>query len=358
MILSDELIYFWLGVSGIGARRANKLLAALTPFELWEGVGDGSLGRNLFGDKYDALVRFRNEDFLARSIDSLTNRGISYITRDRFPERLIQSEVDPPVMLYYRGDISLIETDCIAMVGTRACSSYGRDAATRLATDLCAYNVTIVSGLATGIDSSAHRATLKAGGKTIAVLGSGLDCVTPVSNYNLCNEIIESGGLVLSEYSPRFEGMKFSFPERNRIISGLSVGVIVVEAGLKSGALITANYAAEQNRYVFAVPGSILSGKSLGSNRLLYDGAIPALTAEDICDTLKLSAPKIEKISRAIQLDIFEEKIYNILQSGDESFDSLVEKTDYTPARLSALLSLMEIKGAVRKKQSNIYSIE
>lgn len=358
MVLNENTIYFWLGLSGITSRRTNALLERYSPIELWEGVGKTITERNLFGDKsYDALIRFRSEEFLEQSTNRLDDLGISYITIDKFPEKLRQKEVDPPVMLYYRGNISLLNTESVGVVGTRACSAYGKEATTRLVKDLCERGVTIVSGLASGVDTYAHRTVLREGGKTIAVLGSGLNCVTPLSNVGLCNEIIEAGGLIISEYAPRYPATKYTFPERNRIISGLSEGVIVVEAGLKSGALITANYALEQNRTVFAVPGNITSVRSIGSNRLLYDGAVPALNAADICDTLGLKCAKIVKKPRAIQLDIFEQKIYNILLSGDESFDALVLKAELPPPKLSAVLSSMEIKGIVDKKQSNIYSL-
>lgn len=356
MELTEDLIYYWLHISGLSARRANRLLSVFSLHDLWEEIGRGITDKSLLGDRLESLVRFRNDDYLQGRLRSLQDAGVSFVTRTRFPEKLLQPEVDPPLLLYYRGDLSLLDTDGIAMVGTRACSVYGREAATRLATDLCARGLTIVSGLATGIDTYAHRAALKAGGKTIAVLGSGLFRISPAGNATLAEEIAESGGLVLSEYEPSFEGMKYSFPERNRLISGLSLGVIVVEAGLKSGALITSSFAAEQNRYVFAVPGTIFSRQSLGTNRLLYDGAVPALSADDVCDTMRLSVPEIDAQSRAIQLDIFEQKIYNLLQSGDESFDSLVEKCEFPPQKLSALLSGLEIKGIIRKKQANLYT--
>lgn len=356
--LNENLIFFWLGVSGITFKRANALLERYTPFEIWEGVGNTITRPELFGEKtYNALIRFKNVEFLNESIEKLDAMGVSFITYNNFPEKLQQREVNPPVMLYYKGDIKLLSSESIAIVGTRSCSSYGKEAATRLATDLCDYDLTIVSGLAYGIDTYAHRAVLKAGGKTIAVLGSGLNCVTPAANVSLSKEIIENGGLILTEYPPRYEATKYTFPERNRIISGLSSGVIVVEAGLQSGALITSNCALVQNRTVFAVPGNITSLKSAGTNRLLYEGAVPALTAADVCDTLGVSSRKIAKKPRVLVLDIFEQKIYNILQSGEENFDSLVFKAELPPPKLSAVLSSMEIKGIINKKQSNIYCL-
>lgn len=358
MGVTENLVYYWLGISGITSRRANALLSKFSPLELWEKIGTELTNVSAFGEQaFDALIRYRNEDFLLKSIEKLDNMGISFITFDKFPELLAQREVDPPTLLYYKGDISLINSNCIGVVGTRECSIYGKEATYRLVTDLCKYNVTIVSGLAHGIDTYAHRATLKAGGKTIAVLGSGLNCIAPQSNFGLSEEIVGSGGLVITEYLPRKEANRFTFPERNRIISGLSMGVIVVEAGFKSGALITADYACEQNRTLFAVPGNITSASSIGSNRLLCDGAVPALSAEDVCEALNLPFRKIKKNTRSIQLDIFEQKIYNILLSGEKNFDSLVLSAEMAPQKLTALLSLMELKGIVKRKQSNIFCL-
>ncbi len=358
MMESEDFFWFWLGISGVSARRLDAVLSVYSPVEIWEKIGGELSDPYPFGEKaYESLLRYHSEELLRKSMERLDDLGIGFVTRNRFSERLSQREVRPPAMLYYRGDISLLHTDCVGVVGTRECTAYGKDAATRLAYDLCASGVTVVSGLATGIDAYAHRAALKANGKTIAVLGSGLNCVAPVSNMGLYEDILRSGGLVVSEYAPQIVATRYTFPERNRIISGLSAGVIVVEAREKSGALITAEFAAEQNRTVFAVPGNITSARSSGCNRLLYDGATPALCAQDICDCLNISAKKSEKNNRVIQLDIFEQKIYNILISGERSFDDLVEQTALLPPKLSALLSAMEIKGAVVKKQSNIYTI-
>ena len=359
MELTSGLIYFWLSVSGVSSRRANKLLSELLPYEIWESIVSSPALKEALGEKnYAALSRFRSEEFLLKSIDRLSALGISYIIRDEFPEGLRQAEVDPPLLLYYRGDKALLNSPSVAVVGTRACSSYGKEAATRISSELCDRGVTIVSGLASGIDTYAHRAALKAGGKTVAVLGSGLNRVTPTSNIGLSDEILSSGGLIVSEYTPNSDATRYTFPERNRIISGLSRGVVVVEASEKSGALITAGFAEEQGRTVFAVPGNITSLKSVGSNRLLYDGAVPALCGDDICYTLGIGSGKKEKNSRIIQLDIFEQKIYNILQSGEENFDSLVEKSELPPNKLSSVLSSLEIKGAIVKLQSNKYRIE
>ena len=358
MQITEDILYFWLGISGLSSRRTNALLSRYTPVELWEGVGNTVTDEALFGEKaYAALLRYRNVDFLARELDALHNMGITVVSRNRYGEPLAQKEVDAPAFLYCRGNTELLTSDCVAVVGTRACSLYGKDATRKIVTELCNWRVTVVSGLASGVDTYAHRATLAAGGKTIAVLGSGLNCVTPPSNAGLAEEILAAGGLIVSEYAPRCPASRYTFPERNRIISGLSMGTVVVEAASKSGALITAEYAAEQGRTVFVVPGNITSVKSAGSNRLLADGAIPALDGEGIVTALGWQYKKIAAKPRAVALDIFEQKIYNILQSGEMRFDDLVQQSGLAPQKLSAMLSALEIKGAVVKQQANIYAI-
>ncbi|WKZ27413.1 MAG: DNA-processing protein DprA [Candidatus Paceibacterota bacterium] len=212
--------------------------------------------------------------------------GVTHIaiTDARYPERL-RHIPNPPRILYCRGNIALLASEtCIGIVGSRMPTSYGKDVTHTIATALAHAGAVIVSGLALGIDGIAHRAALAAHAHTIAVIGSGVheSVLYPPSHRSLAREIIAAEGLILSEYEPGTPARDYMFPERNRIISGLSRGIIVTEANEKSGALITARCAAEQNRDVFAVPGSILSPRSAGPNRLIRDGATPIMGAEDV----------------------------------------------------------------------------
>lgn len=358
MQIMQDILCFWLAVSGLSARRANALTERYSLTELWDELGSSLNDPALFGARaYDALLRYRNETLLAAELQKMEDAGVSFVPRTRFPEPLRQKEVDAPMVLYYRGDARLLYTDCVAVVGTRSCSTYGKEATKHIVAQLCENNVTVVSGLASGVDTYAHRATLKAGGKTIAVLGSGLNRVAPQSNLGLYEDILQSGGLIVSEYAPTVDATRYTFPERNRIISGLSKGTVVVEAGAKSGALITADYAAEQGRTVFAVPGTIFSKTSEGCNKLLYDGAVPALDGTHICETLGITVKESDKKPHVATLDFFEQKIYNILQSGEKAFDDIADMSEMPPNKLSALLLSMELKGLLRKKQSNIYAI-
>lgn len=198
-----------------------------------------------------------------------------------YPEHL-RKIYDPPIVLYFRGDLKeTLEQPCVAIVGSRQCSTYGRNAATKLARDLAAHNVTVVSGLARGIDTSAHEGALEARGLTVAVMGTGLDEIYPKENAKLAERIVEQGALV-TEFPMQKPPLPQNFPYRNRVISGFSLGVVVVEASERSGSLITARLAMEQDREVYAVPGNITSGKSIGPNRLIQDGAKLVMDWQDV----------------------------------------------------------------------------
>lgn len=228
---------------------------------------------------------------LERNFELLSNDGIAVVSffDENFPKSL-KNIFDPPLALYVRGNIEA-EFFAIGFVGSRKATPYGKIATNILVRPLASKRITIISGLAYGIDAEAHRATLSVLGKTIAVLGGGIDEATlyPRSHRELAKEIIAKGGAVVSEYPPKTQSLPSNFPERNRIISGLSKAIVVVEAGERSGALITARIALEQNREVFAVPGAITSELSKGTNRLIREGAQPVQSAEDLMESLELA---------------------------------------------------------------------
>ncbi|PIZ87982.1 MAG: DNA-protecting protein DprA, partial [Candidatus Nealsonbacteria bacterium CG_4_10_14_0_2_um_filter_39_15] len=223
-------------------------------------------------------------------LDLKNVQGIKEITtQDENYPRSLREIKDAPEVLYSKGELKA-EEKCFAIVGARRCSDYGKQIALEIAGDLAEAGLTIVSGLAPGIDTIAHQATLERKGKTIAVLGTGIDeeSIYPQSNLKLAEKILESGGALVSEYPPGTRGTQFTFPQRNRIISGLSLGVLVVEAKQKSGALITADWARKQRRLVFAIPGSIYFSNSKGCNNLIKNGAKLAESADDILKELNL----------------------------------------------------------------------
>ncbi len=264
----------------------------------------------------------------------------------RYPA-LLAPIPDPPLVLWMRGDPSALDQPSVAIVGSRAATSYGLEAASRLAGDLAAAGALVVSGLARGVDSAAHRGALAAGGRTAAVLGSGVDVVYPPEHVGLC-EAIAAEGVVLSEWPPGTAPRPFHFPARNRIISGLSLAVVVVEAAEKSGSLITAGYALEQGRAVMAVPGNILSGRHRGCHGLIRDGAAVVESAEDVLAELRSSSLRPAAREGAVRAPA--DPLLACMQPG-ESYDveSLARETGLSAPQLLSKLLGLELQGAVRR---------
>jgi len=283
--------------------------------------------------------------------------GVIYIGRGdaRYPG-VLERIPDPPAGLYCRGNTALLESFCVAVVGTRLASDYGRRVAADFAGALAADGITVVSGMALGIDAIAHRATLDAGGSTIAVLGTGIENLWPKENERLGERIIDEGGLVISEHPGARPGNKGAFPERNRIIAGLSKGVLVAEAALKSGSLITARLAAEQGRDVFAVPGSIYWPRSAGTNWLLSQGAYPAHGPRDILEHYgRAGSGTPEAVSTS---DPEQNGILAVLrESGPASLDALVAAVGGDPSRTMAAVALMEVHGIIRHRPEGTYTL-
>jgi len=272
---------------------------------------------------------------------------------DRDYPGLLRNIKDPPAELFYRGDIALASRLSVAVVGTRKATRYGIWAAVSLSERLAGHGVVVTSGLAAGIDACGHRGAIKGGGKTIAVLGSGVDVCTPASNRMLMEEIAEEG-LLISEYPPGMNATKYTFPRRNRIISGISAATVVVEAGLLSGSLITAELAAEQGRDVYAVPGNIDSHFSLGTNKLIKDGALPLITCDDILDDLGIERnPLNERKAGLGRAEL--EVIRHIEDRSEVTADYLCRRTGRQPAEINGIITVLEIKGMVYTFMGKIF---
>ena len=275
------------------------------------------------------------------------------INQKEYPQLLKQIH-DPPEILYVRGNINVLDTQALAVVGTRKISEYGKLATPHIVSDLSASGLTIISGMAHGVDTLAHKAALDAGGLTVAVLGTGIDDVTiyPADNLGLAHRIIRSGGAIISEYPPGTHGTPFSFPKRNRIISGMSCGVVVIEADEKSGSLITARCALDQNRDVFAVPGSIFSKSSRGTNEIIKKGAKLISLAEDILEEydIQISA-KGGSASGGKAGDEIEEKILAVLSEADGQItaDEIIRQSGVEAQTVNAKLVIMEINKTIKK---------
>lgn len=284
------------------------------------------------------------------------------IENERYPNRL-RSIKETPKTLYIKGQF-LQNEKCFAIVGTRRCSSYGKEVAFNFAKELSQAGIVIVSGLARGIDTMAHKGAIEGAGKTIAVLGTGLSekVMYPKENISLAKEIVNKGGCLISEYPPETQATKFTFPDRNRIISGLSLGVLVVEAKFKSGALITSRYAKQQNKKVFATQGNIYSLNSKGPHELIKNGAILVEKPTDILKSLNiqqfLTTRKME-FSNNIENNSnkIEKSIIQILNENNSDIDEIIEKTQLKAAEISSCLSLMEIEGKIKNLGGNIYTL-
>lgn len=281
---------------------------------------------------------------------SLEKRRIRVISE--MPKKLEETGSSPAI-LYAKGDVELLGNPSVGVVGSRKMTEYGQAACRHVCLPLVNAGLVIVSGLASGIDAAAHQAALDAGGPTIAVLGCGLDekVLFPACNRGLARNIVARGGLLISEYPPETKAARPYFPARNRIISGLGMGTVVIEARRKSGALITAFKALEQNREVFAVPGSVFSRNSDGANYLLKKGAMPVLSGQDILDELHLSASEAPPPPRNLNLD--EQKIIRILTGEPLHIDKIIEQTRLNPDIAVSLLTSMELDEIVTNLGNN-----
>jgi len=261
---------------------------------------------------------------------------------------------NPPEQLYCLGDISLLQEKCVAVVGSRKYTVYGKNVAHLVGKKLAESGLTVVSGLAIGIDGFAHQGMLEAGGKGIAVLGSGINKMTPYRNKGLMQELLDAGGLVVSEYPPDEASTRYTFPQRNRIISGLSEAVVIVEANFNSGALITAQFANEQGRTVYAVPGNINSQFSLGSNLLIRDGATPLVVIDDIIRDTGGSINNRNRKENSLGED--EKMIIEVVKTHSGiSVDELASSLGIATSKVNSIVTILEIKGEVETYSGKIH---
>lgn len=275
---------------------------------------------------------------------------------DNFPIPLKEDYMKGRIRkLYYRGNLSILRAPCAAMVGSRNISSYGRWVGENLGKKLAENGVTVVSGLARGMDSQAHRGCLKSGGKTVAVLGCGIDICYPSDNFHLKGEI-EKTGLVISQFPPGTKPMKYNFPMRNEIIAALSKIVVVGEAGINSGAGITAELAAEQGKTVMAVPGNINTAFSLGTNKLIQEGAVMVANLDEVLREMGIEPVALQSVNK--DLGSTEMKIYKILsERGELTLDELCERSSMVPGKVMGIITVLEMKGVVATARGRAFLI-
>jgi DNA processing protein len=348
-------VEYWLGfniVSGIGPARFQKLLEHFGDAgTAWEASVRELQQAGLDTKSIDSLVASRARLSLDEELARVDQAGASVLTwgDETYPPRLRQIHGAPP-LLYVKGDILPQDEWAVAVVGTRASTKYGRQMVEEIAGDLARSGITVVSGLAKGIDSLAHRAALRAGGRTLAVLGSGIDIIYPFEHRDLASKVIQRGALI-TEYPLGTKPEAGNFPPRNRIISGLSLGTLVVEAGRRSGALITADYALEQGREVFALPGDVTSRKSEGTNRLIQEGAGKlVMSVQDILEELNLTmVERHQEVRTVVPEDEREAKILKYISSQPVHVDEIGQRTNLPISEVTSTLAMMELKGMVRQ---------
>jgi len=334
----------------IGGQTLKKILAAFDDDteKAWQAK-ESDLSRKLDKKIVDLIIETRNNYDPDSEIEKLKRLNIGYTTifDKEYPAQLKELP-DAPAILYIKGNIEVLKAPSLAVVGSRKFTNYGKVVGYKLAKDVADAGLTIISGLALGIDAVAHQAALDAEGKTVGVLGCGLDMIYPLANSNLAKKIIDSGGAVITELSPGTPPMKQNFPARNRIIAGLSLGTLVVEAAEESGSLITAFSALEYNREVFAVPGKINSETSLGANRLIQRGAKLVIDANDIFDELNIEIKSNQQKAKELTPASKEEEIILKTISQDGTIvDKIVQESGLNIIVVSTTLTMMEMKGIV-----------
>lgn len=356
MNLNDKKYYLAFSlIPSVGPVKFARLQKYFSTLQgAWQAPLSELLSAGLEQKVAEEIFTARDKINLDAELENLARLKINLVTVDdeNYPA-LLKETSGPPFLLYYQGTLTdPRDKFSVAVVGTRKISPYGKQATEKITAELTRHGIAIVSGLALGVDAVAHQTCLEEKGRTIAVVGSGLDrsVLYPPDNISLAEKIINNGGLIVTEYPPLTEPQKFFFPQRNRIIAGLSLGTLVVEAPLTSGALLTAKIALDQNREVFAVPGNIFSENAIGPNNLLKLGAKPVIDAADIMESLNLEhAESFAEAEKIILGDTEEENlILKFLTHEPIQVDDLRRQTKLDSSLLSSTLTLMEMKGKAR----------
>ena len=354
-----EGVWLWLSMTqGVSPRMARQLVEFFgSPEELWEAEEQELI--DAAGQKIaSALTASRDGQRINAHVRECAAQGVVIITpaSTEYPKALYDL-FDPPCALYCRGDIGLLKTDCLTMVGTRTHTRYGKSVTEMLARELAGAGLTIVSSLGEGLDTIAHSAALAAQGKTIAVLAGGVDVPATAMNAQL-QETIAQKGLLISEYAPGTHGSKATYAARNRILAAISAGVLIAEAGEKSGTLLTVSMAMDMGREVFVVPGNIDSPASFATNRLLRTSAEIVLSSRDVLDRLGYEAKETAKAVPVQPMDDDQRIIVEALENEELSFDELTQKTGFSAAVLNSLLTRMKLKGIIEQSAGRVYSLK
>lgn len=360
--------FFWLGWSQVPQIGPARFTAVLETFGNAEDAWNATekellpvLKPALTAQFFDFRETFSLEEYL----EKMQKAKISFLTlEDKNYPLLLKQIKSPPFVLFYKGDEKMLKQvqhdTCIGIVGTRKITDYGRQVTESITTELVDAGSVVVSGLAMGVDAVAHQTTVDNEGKTIAVLGCGVDCCYPRENQRIYENILDSGGLVVSEYGIGQQPTVGSFPSRNRIIAGLSLGVLVTEGAADSGALITAKDAIAMDRKVFAVPGPVTSSLSQGTYQLIKSGAVVVSSGKEILDELGIPTSPfgLRGAGKSIKGDNKDEqKVLDLLSEQELHFDELVRKTKIDSRELGTILSMMEMKGMIKTLSAGFFSL-
>ena len=354
---------FWIAFSSIEQINSEFVQRLYNYFGNIEKAFNASLGdlSNIEGlsiKKAENFIKTRDKVDLDKTLNEVLNRGINYLTFDNpnYP-KMLKEISNPPIVLYYKGHLESCNLEkTIAVVGSRKSSFHAKEAVEKILGELDGTDLCIASGLASGIDTAAHRSALNHHLKTIGVIASGFDYTYPASNKDLYKEIEEGGGAILTEYYPTFEPLKFRFPQRNRIVSGISYGTVVAEASLKSGALITANLTLEQGRELMCIPGLISNPNTEGIYKLLKNGATLVTCANDILEALNWEVKPVEQLKIDLSgLSNDEQKVVQALEVEEKSFDEIINLTKINTDDLLMILTTLELKGIIKQSAGDRY---
>ena len=351
---------YWIGLSSIEELSSSFILRLYNHFGNIEQpfcANDLSAIEGLSVAKAEKFMRLRDKVDPDKAFEAVQSRGINYLTfdDDRYPQ-MLRNIYDAPAVLYYKGDLFDCNLDrTLAVVGSRRATSYAKDALSKIISELIDTDICVVSGLASGIDTVAHTSAINNNLKTIGVIASGFDFTYPTANKDLYRKIEEGCGAVVSEYYPTFQPLQFRFPQRNRIVSGLSYGTLVAEASLKSGALITANLTLEQGRELMCIPGLITNPNTQGIYKLLKNGATLVTCADDILSALGWEVKLEQKTLFDLDLSNDEKLIYEALEIEDKCFDELQAFTRLSVDNLLMYLTTMELKGIIKQVDGDRY---
>lgn len=368
MMITSDIAWYWLiNTEGLGRRSIEKLLDVFeNPEEIYYADERTIESLDILNNKQKNNLKNKDIDSIIRQFDYYNEKGIRFVHYDSedYPERLRLID-DRPYGLYVRGDcdsgFAMFDKPCVAIIGSRKCSDYGYNIAYNMALEIASHDITIISGLARGIDGAAGRGAIAAGGTTCSVLGCGVDICYPPDNIDLYMELVNNdNGMVISEYIPGTKPLAGFFPERNRIISGLSDIIIVVEAGKKSGSLITIDMALEQGKDVYAVPGRITDAGSYGCNHLIKNGAGIYTGVKDILEELGISIANEGTIDvqENNSLATEEKMVYAKIRLEPKHIDKVIEETGLSAEKVMESLLSLEMRHMVRQSTYNYYVIE